>query len=198
MSDRQAPIAIAISALASARREEREVAAAEIFRIARESAEPIVREWARDPEFARFSGAPAFEFTAGLAVETELFASIRAANGMPPLSSVPPEQDVLEFHLKFGAEARLEILTPRDVAGEGAVARFLRKFGNNIQHVEIATSDVDRAAEIVKSRFALQPIYPQTRAGADGARINFFLVEISSGKKILIELEESPVPRRSL
>ncbi len=188
MSEREDAIAAAISSLASARRDQREAAALSIFRIACDTAEPLVRAWSQDPEFARLISAPIF--TAGLAVEPGRFAAIRSANGSPRLADVPPEQDALEFHVNVGVEARIEVLTTRDASGDGAIARFLRKFGSNIQHTEIATSDVDRATEILKSRFALQPIYPQARPGADRARINFFLVDAAQGKKILIELEE--------
>jgi hypothetical protein len=190
MAERETATDAAIRALASARREEREAAAAIIFRIACDSAEPLVRVWAKDAEFAQLVGAPAIAFTAGIAVERELFAAIRSANGSPRLAGAPADQDVLEFHLNFGNDVRLEVLTSIEATGAGAVARFLRKFGRNIQHVEIATSNVDHATDILKTRFALQPIYSVARAGADNARINFFLVEAVDGKKILIELEE--------
>ena len=39
--------------------------------------------------------------------------------------------------------------------------------------------------------FRLTPLYPKTRAGANGTRINFFLVPAPSGKKVLIELVEA-------
>lgn len=190
MAERETAMDAAICALASARREEREAAAATIFRIACDSAEPLVRAWMRDAEFARVLRAPAPEFTAGIALERELFEAIRSANGSPRLADAPADQDVLEFHLDFGNDVRLEVLTTIEASGDGAVARFLRKFGRNIQHVEIATSDVDRAAEILKTRFALQPIYPASRAGADHARINFFLVTNPAGNRLLVELEE--------
>ena len=51
-------------------------------------------------------------------------------------------------------------------------------------------NDIDRATELLRSQFALQPIYPATRAGADGTRVNFFLVPLPDGKKLLIELVE--------
>ena len=194
MTEREPALDPAICALASARRQERDIAAFSIFRMACDTLDPLVRAWSRDPEFARQVGAPAPAFTAGVAVERELFAAIRSANGSPRLADVPPDQDALEFHLNFGNNVRLEVLTARDVAGEGAVARYLRKFGRNIQHIEIATWDVDRATEILKTRFALQPIYPKARPGADRARINFFLVENPDGKKILVELEEEAKP----
>jgi hypothetical protein len=195
MTERDSTIAVAIRALAGARREEREAAAAAIFRTACDKIEPLARGWTQDAEFAGLVGALSIEFTAGIAVDPESFSAIHSANGSPQLADVPPEQDALEFHLRVdepsAIEARLEILTTHDAAGDGAIARYLRKFGAGIQHIEIATSDVDRATEILKARFALQPIYPAARPGADGARINFFLITNPEGKKVLIELEEA-------
>ena len=57
-------------------------------------------------------------------------------------------------------------------------------------------NDVDRATEILRSRFAVQPIYPSTRPGANGTRVNFFLV-CACGGKVLIELVETPIAGRS-
>jgi hypothetical protein len=194
MSARESAIAAAISALASARREQREAAASEIFRIASNEIGQLARVWAQDAEFGGLIAAPSPEFTVGVAAEPELFAQIRSANNLPALADVPAEQDAQEFHLSFGSGARLEVLTARDPSGKGAVARYLQRFGRGIQHVEIATSNVDRATEILKTRFALQPIYPAARPGADGARINFFLVTNAAGKKLLVELEEAARP----
>jgi hypothetical protein len=185
----------AIRALASASREEREAAAAAIFRFACNDIEPVARAWAQDAEFARLTGAPAPQFTAGVAVEPDSFNAIRSANGSPQLARVPPAQDALEFQLSVDAppaiQARLEILTTRDSSRDGAIARYLRKFGAGIQHIEIATSGIDRATQILKSKFEIEPIYPAARPGADGAIINFFLVTNPAGKKILVELEEA-------
>jgi hypothetical protein len=50
---------------------------------------------------------------------------------------------------------------------------------------------VDRATAILRSRFGLAPIYPATRAGADGTRVNFFLAATPDGKKVLIELVQA-------
>ena len=44
--------------------------------------------------------------------------------------------------------------------------------------------------EILRARFALPPIYPATRPGADGTRVNFFLAASADGTKVLIELVE--------
>jgi hypothetical protein len=53
--------------------------------------------------------------------------------------------------------------------------------------------DIERATQVLRANFRLDPIYPATRAGADGTRVNFFLVPSESGKKVLIEIvEERP------
>jgi hypothetical protein len=49
---------------------------------------------------------------------------------------------------------------------------------------------VEKAAAILKEEFGVKAVYPETRNGADGTKINFFLVEIPEGGKILIELYE--------
>jgi hypothetical protein len=134
--------------------------------------------------------------TAGIAVLPERFEKIRAANGSPPLAGAPGDQDVLEFELEFPGEVvphvRLDILTTKAPGGDGAIARFLRKFGEGIQQVEIDVTDVDRATEILRTRFQIEPVYPATRAGANGTRVNFFLVPTWDHKKALIELVEQP------
>ena len=105
---------------------------------------------------------------------------------------MPPDQDALEFELAFAHGVRFDILTTRDAAGQGAIARFLGKFGAGIQQVECDVRDVTRATELLRARFAIEPVYPETRAGADGTRVNFFLVPADEGRKILIELVEVP------
>ena len=105
---------------------------------------------------------------------------------------MPPDQDALEFELAFAHGVRLDVLTTRDAAGQGAIARFLARFGAGIQQVECDVRDVTRATEMLRARFAIEPIYPETRAGADGTRVNFFLVPADEGRKILIELVEVP------
>jgi len=134
--------------------------------------------------------------TVGIAVLPETFEKIRAANGSPPLAAVPPDQDALEFELAFAGRflptPRLDILTTKAPGGEGAIARFLEKFGEGIQQVEIDVTDTDRATEILRTRFSLDPIYPATRPGANRTRVNFFLAAAQNGKKVLIELVEQP------
>lgn len=157
-------------------------------------------KWTTDPEFAGLlrrvhssGGQPrsrAESIVVGIAVMPEIFQRIRSANGNAPLSSVPPNQDALEFELFLEAGVNLDVLTSRDPEGSGAIARFLRKFGGGIQQVELYIRDVDRGTEILRSRFGLAPIYPATQSGAEGTRVNFFLISISDGKKLLIELVE--------
>ncbi len=134
--------------------------------------------------------------TVGIAVLPETFEKIRAANGSPPLADAPADQDVLEFELEFAESGmpyvRLDILTTKAPGGNGAIARFLEKFGEGIQQVEIDVTDVDRATEILRTRFKIEPIYPATRPGANGTRVNFFLVTAINNQKVLVELVEQP------
>jgi tellurite resistance protein TerC len=134
--------------------------------------------------------------TVGVAVLPETFEKIRSANGSPALADAPADQEVAEFELEF-AEAglphlRLDILTTTAPGGSTAIARFLAKFGQGIQQVELDVTDVDRATEILRARFNLNPAYPATRPGANGTRVNFFLVTPASGQKVLVELVEQP------
>ena len=82
-------------------------------------------------------------------------------------------------------------MVPVALGGTGAIARYLEKHGEGIQQIEITVRDVDRATEILRTKFALAPIYPATRPGADGTRVNFFLVPTPQGKKVLVELVET-------
>ena len=123
-------------------------------------------------------------------MQRETFNRIRIANGTPRLAEVPPDQDAEEFELQFPPETFLDILTTREPGGEGAIAKYLAKFGEGVQQVELLCTNVDRATEILKEKFKMSPIYPATRAGADGTRVNFFLVASPDGGKVLIELYE--------
>jgi hypothetical protein len=171
----------------------RTLAAAFLFEHGSEATKVITEAWLafaplanlleRDP----WTGNP--KLTVGVAVEPATFERILEANGSPQPAHVPPDQDAREFELAFPEGARLDILTTRQPGGTGAIARYLAKFGEGIQQVEIHVTDVDRASEILRSQFALQPIYPATRAGANGTRVNFFLVP-TDGKKVLVELVE--------
>jgi len=149
-----------------------------------------VLDWFEDKELDQLLSGPKRKITVGVAVERETFLKIRTANGMPPLAHVPADQDAEEFELNFELGNTLDILTSRAPGGNGAIAKYLAKFGEGIQQVEFRCGDVDRATQILKERFGIEPVYPTTRPGADGTRINFFLVANPDGGKILIELYE--------
>jgi tellurite resistance protein TerC len=144
--------------------------------------------------FAGKGGLP--RMTVGIAVLPEKFNKIRAASGSPPLADAPADQDVLEFELEYTekgvSHVHLDILTIKTPDGNGAIARFLEKIGEGIQQVEIDVTDVDRATEILRTRFKVEPIYPSTRPGANGTRVNFFLVTGTNNQKVLVELVEKP------
>jgi hypothetical protein len=165
---------------------------------------PLLSQWVGDPEFRGLTlpGKPNATRSApphhgpstmvvGIAVHPETFEKIRAANNSPRLAQVPPDQDAQEFELHLQDSIELDILTTYARSGSGAIARFLEKFGEGIQQVEIYVRDVDRATAILGSRFGLAPIYPATRPGADNTRVNFFLATTPDGKKVLIELVEA-------
>jgi hypothetical protein len=137
-------------------------------------------------------GADGFPLaTVGVAVEPATFARIRTAAGSPRLADVPADQDAVEFELEFPDGARLDILTRRDPPANGAIARYLQRSGEGIQQVELQVRDVDRATEMLRSHWQVDPVYPATRPGADDTRVNFFLVPLSDGRKVLIELVDA-------
>jgi hypothetical protein len=186
-----------ICGLSSSAAAERAKVAGEIFRRGRELARLAIAAWLKDETLAKLfitdaSGFP--EATVGVAVEPATFETIRQAFGAPPLAEVTPDQDAQEFELEFPGGVRLDILTSRDRAGSGAIARHLQKFAQSIQQVELRVKNVDAACAELQSRFRLTPVYPGTRPGANGTRINFFLVPASEGKKVLVELVEARTP----
>ena len=190
-------------------------AAEKLHMVGLELSHPVFNQWLTDPELATLLipfkpaaltskvrpsareivrpelGLP----TVGVAVRPENFQKIRRANGSPRLAEVPPDQDAMEFELLFGHRVSLDILTTKAPNGNGAIARFLEKFGEGIQQVEYQTADVDRATQLMRERFGQQPVYPQARLGADGTRVNFFLAATPAGKKVLIELVEARASR---
>jgi len=182
--------------------------AAMLFTLGRLFARSTMNSWIADPDLSsllvrRTDAGPRsvadalgnFKATVGVATSPENFGRIRRAHGSPRLADVPPDQDAMEFELHtddvIGPPARLDILTSKSPEGNGAIANFLRKFGEGIQQVEFEVSDVDGATKILAERFAVKAIYPATRPGADGTRVNFFLVPTEWGNKVLIELVEA-------
>jgi methylmalonyl-CoA/ethylmalonyl-CoA epimerase len=181
-------IAASIAALAGAEASGRAHAASVLYDAGCGVALAATAAWRADAELASlFTGRP----TVGVAVQPETFARIRAAAGSPRLADVPPEQDAQEFELEFPPATALDILTTREPHGTGAIAHFLDRRGEGIQQIELPVTDVDRATALIRERFALQPVYPHTRPGADATRVNFFLVPAPGGSKVLIELVET-------
>jgi hypothetical protein len=182
------PLASRIADLASADSSIRRAGAAEIYRFGRAAADTAVSSWWSNLPLSALLMAPHPEVTVGLAVNRETFARIHTANGSPPFAQVPPDQDAQEFELHFPPSISLDVLTSREPAGSGAIARYLAKFSEGVQQVEFRCSDINRATEILNEQFRVQPVYPQPRLGADGTRINFFLLPTAGSGKILIEL----------
>ena len=185
------PLAAAIAGLASAVPSVRQAAAEEVYRLGRATAGIAVSAWWADEELSALLQGPQPTITAGVAVQRETFNRIRIANGTPRLADVPPDQDAEEFELHFPPDILLDILTTREPGGSGAIAKYLAKFGEGLQQVEFLCANVDRATEILKEKFKMAPIYPATRSGTDGTRVNFFLVASPDGGKVLIELYQA-------
>ena len=159
------------SHLAAPGEQVRQQAAQMLFDLGRALSRETIEQWAKDADFRSLlisesktdENSP--RATVGIAVTPELFANIRTANGNPKLADVPPDQDAIEFELHFsrtqsngkestGSNVRLDILSTQNPAGEGAIANFLKKFGEGIQQVEYEVSNVDSAAKILSDKFA--------------------------------------------
>lgn len=180
-----------VAALSSANRSAREEAARELYRRGHSAAEEVIAGWRKIPEIAALISG---HCTVGVAVNPDRFAKIRSALGNPRLSTVPPDQDAEEFEWSLDGGVHLDILTTRQPAGNGAIARFLAKSGEGIQQVEFITQNIERVTELLRSRLGVRPVYPETREGADGTRVNFYLLAVPSGGKVLVELVEIPKP----
>ena len=184
----------AIEGMSSPESETRAVSATEIYKIGRALADHAAYPWWSDEDLAALLNGDDPKMTIGLAVAPERFKQIHEASGLPRLSEVPPDQDALEFELHFPGGLSMDVLTSKEPAGNGAIAKFLQKFGEGIQQIEYLCKNVDRATQILKTKFNVPAIYPETRPGADGSRVNFFLVPAPDTAKVLIELYE-PAPR---
>jgi hypothetical protein len=183
-------LSAAIASLSSPEPAVRQTAAEEIYTLGRAAAGSAISDWWADNELAALLLDPKPEITVGLAVQRDTFSRIRIANGTPKLAEIPADQDAEEFELHLANGVSLDILTTREPGGTGAIARYLAKFGEGVQQVEFRCSNVDGATQILKEKFNTKAVYPATRPGADGTRVNFFLVASPDGGKVLIELYE--------
>jgi hypothetical protein len=191
------PLSSAIAKLSSPESSARVVGAAEIYRAGRTPADQVVHTWWSNDEIYSLLLGSNPSVTVGLAVRRETFEKIHEANGSPRLARVPPDQDAEEFELHFPNGILLDVLTTKDPGGSGAIAKYLAKFGEGVQQVEYRCKDVDRATAILEGEFGVRPVYPAARPGADGSRVNFFLVTSPEERKILIELYEIPAGNAS-
>lgn len=185
------PLNTAIARLCSGEASVREAAAAEIYAAGRAPADRVVEAWWSNVELSSLLAGPKPEVTVGLAVQRETFSKLRAAHSVARLAEVPSDQDAEEFELHFADGVSLDILTSRAPGGDGAIAGFLGKFGEGVQQVELRCKNVDRATELLKDKFGVSAIYSETRPGAEGTRVNFFLAAVPGGGKVLIELFEA-------
>jgi len=186
------PLAQSIADLSSPDESKKLAAAGEVYRLGRATAGSAVAEWWAENELSALLLGPNPAITVGLAVHRDTFSRIRIANGTPRLADVPPDQDAEEFELEFPERISLDILTTREPGGSGSIAKYVAKLGEGIQQVEYRCTNVDRATQILKEKFKVTSVYPETRAGADGTRVNFFLIKSPDGGKVLIELYELP------
>jgi len=184
----------AIAGMTSAESEVRVASATEIYRTGRALADHAAYPWWADEELYKLLEGNNPHVTVGLAVQPDRFEKIREASGSPRLADMPPDQDAQEFEIHLPGGLSMDVLTSRDAAGSGTIAKHLQKFGEGIQQIEYRCANVDRATQILRDKFGIAPVYPATRAGADGTRINFFLVSAPGTSKVLIELYE-PAPR---
>jgi hypothetical protein len=178
----------AILGMTSAESEVRMVSATEIHRQGRALADHAVFPWWVEEELSELLDGRNPHVTVGLAVSPQRFSEIHEACGSPRLAEVPPDQDALEFELHLPGGLSMDVLTTKDPAGDGIIARYLSKFGEGIQQIEYRCKNVDRATQILRDIFAVRPVYPSARPGADGTRVNFFLVSAPGSSKALIEL----------
>jgi hypothetical protein len=171
----------------------REIAANEIYKHGAIRVQSAIEEWLADPGFAVLvlpsKNAP-IRLTVGIAVEPATFDSIRAASGSPLLAKVATEYHTREFELNFPGDVQLDVLTTGEPPGCGAIAKYLQKYGEGIQQIEIDVIHVERATQILRARFGLEAVFPAAREGADRSRVNFFLVPDGRGRKLLVELVE--------
>ncbi len=180
----------AIAGMTSAESEVRVASATEIYRTGRAMAYHAAYPWWADEELYKLLEGNNPHVVVGLAVQPGRFEKIREASGSPRLAELPPDQDAQEFEIHLPGGLSMDVLTSRDAAGNGAIAKYLQKFGEGIQQIEYRCANVDRATQILRDKFGIVPVYPSTRTGADGTRVNFFLVSAPGTSKVLIELYE--------
>ncbi|UCD56695.1 MAG: methylmalonyl-CoA epimerase [Candidatus Hydrogenedentota bacterium] len=80
-------------------------------------------------------------------------------------------------------DTEFELLEPTDP--NSALAKFLEKRGEGVQHVALRVDDVEKSLEELKAK-GVRVIDEKPRAGAGGARIAFFHPKSTMG--VLLEI----------
>ncbi len=80
-------------------------------------------------------------------------------------------------------DTEFELLQPTDP--NGALAKFVEKRGEGVQHIALRVDDVEKSLEELKAK-GLQAIDQKPRPGAGGATIAFF--HPKSTKGVLMEI----------
>jgi len=94
------------------------------------------------------------------------------------------EQKVKTAFIPVG-ESEIELLEATDPSS--AVAKFIEKKGEGIQHIALRVESIDKALEELKTK-GIRLIDEKPRKGAGGARIAFIHPKATNG--VLIELCE--------
>lgn len=116
--------------------------------------------------------------TCGICVEKETFEKILSVWG-GPLVHVIEKENAREFELHLPGGIHVDVLTPIDRGKDSALVKYLNRSGEGIQQVEIFSNDIEEVTKLLK----LKP----TRDGATGQPVNFQLVELPNGEKVLVE-----------
>jgi hypothetical protein len=93
----------------------------------------------------------------------------------------PPRKTLLNSNFTY-SEISLDILTTRSPDG---LERLRDSFRSTVKASSRSSSvyNVDRATQLLRESFGEQPVYASMQPGADGTRVNFFLVAGADGKK---------------
>lgn len=99
-------------------------------------------------------------------------------------TEVVPAQKVKVAFLPCG-DSELELL--ESTAPDGAIARFIEKRGEGVQHIALRVDNLEEALAILQEK-GLRLIDEKPRYGAGGARIAFLHPKATKG--VLLELTE--------
>lgn len=95
------------------------------------------------------------------------------------------EQGIEEAMLGVADGSRIQLIAPLN--SESTIAKFLAKNGEGIQQLAFRVSNIDLAMAAVTAA-GMRLIYPDSRIGTAGSRINFVHPKDAGG--VLVELVE--------